>query len=234
MAEQESAKLRAARAAAALIRPGMTLGLGSGTTAALFIEALGDRVRLEGLADVSGAPTSEDAAELAREVGIRLIDLDSVPMLDLDVDGADEVDSHFRMIKGRGGALLREKIVAAASRRRAIIITPSKRVDRLGQGAPVPVEVTAFGIRHTERALQSLGAMTTPRLEPDGSPFVTDEGHRILDCHFAGGIDDPEALDRSLKAIIGVFETGIFLGLCDVLIVGHEDRLETFEKPVSL
>jgi ribose 5-phosphate isomerase A len=231
MPQTDPAKIRAAQAAAALVAEGMTVGLGSGTTASLVIGLLGERLRAEGLHFV-GVSTSEASATLARAQGIALRDIDSVESIDVDIDGADEVDPQFRLIKGRGGALLREKIVASASRKRVIVIAPEKRVDRLGRKYPVPLEVTAFGISHTARRLQALGARPTLRLGPDGNPLVTDGGHRILDCHF-GPIDDPAALDRRLRAVIGVFETGLFLGLCDLLVVGHPDRAELVECPVS-
>jgi ribose 5-phosphate isomerase A len=227
MRDSDPAKLRAAQAAAALVADGMTVGLGSGTTAALVIEQLGERVRQEELHFV-GVPTSETSAKLARAVAIPLRDLDAIETLDLDLDGADEVDPQFRMIKGRGGALLREKIVAAASRRRVIVITADKRVERLGQRVAVPVEVSPFGIRHTERALRALGAETTLRRGHEGSLLITDGGHHIIDCRFVP-IDDPVALDRDLHQIPGVLETGLFLGLCDLLVVGHPDHVETIE-----
>lgn len=231
MSALDSDKRAAAAAGAALVASGMTIGLGSGSTAALFVVALGARVREEGL-EVAGVPTSEATAELAKRVGVRLVGLDDVATLDLDVDGADEVDPGFRMIKGRGGALLREKIVAAASRRRVILVTASKRVARLGDsGAPVPVEVSPFGTAHTVAALQGLGCRTSVRNGKDGRPFTTDEGHRIVDCAF-GPIDDPEGLERRLKSIVGVFETGLFLGLCDTLLVGRADgTAERVDRP---
>jgi ribose 5-phosphate isomerase A len=230
MAEIDPAKLRAAQAAAQIVQPGMRVGLGSGTTAALFVQALGQRVQTDGL-KVIGVPTSRDTDVLARSVGIEIADLDQVETLDLDIDGADEVDPQFRMIKGRGGALLREKIVAAASRRRVIIITPGKRVEKLGRGYPVPVEVCVFGMSHTNRALRELGAETSLRVRDDGKPFETDEGHRILDCHFTGGLDDPGETNQRMKQIPGVVETGLFLRLCDVLVIGHADRVELVERP---
>jgi ribose 5-phosphate isomerase A len=215
-------KFAAARAAAAVIEPNMTVGLGSGSTANLFIEALGERVRRENL-PIVGVPTSVASADLARSLGIALEDLDAVPSLDIDIDGADEVDGQFRMVKGRGGALLHEKIVAAAARRRVILVSPKKRVKQLGvNGMPIPLEVSSFGLRHTIDRVSKLGATPTLRQNPDGSPFITDEGHRILDCRFAA-IDDPGRLDTELQSVVGVFETGIFLGLCDELIVGHPD-----------
>jgi len=142
----------------------------------------------------------------------------------MNLDGADEVVPQFRMIKGRGGALLREKIVACVAARRVTIITNDKRVDRLGN-IPIPVEVSRVGLKHTERRLQRLGAETSIRPLPSGAPFLTDGGNPIIDCRFAE-IADPEELDSRLQAVVGVFETGLFLGLCDVLVVGTEDGVE--------
>jgi ribose 5-phosphate isomerase A len=229
--EIDPEKCAAARAAAAVIQPGMTVGLGSGSTANLFIEALGERVRRESL-PIVGVPTSLASARLATSSGIPLADLDSVAMLDVDVDGADEVDPQFRMIKGRGGALLHEKLVAASARRRVILISPSKRVERLGiNGMPIPLEVSSFGLTHTTERVRRLGAIPSLRLNADGSPFITDEGHRILDCRFAT-IDDPAQLDTQLQAVVGVFETGLFLDLCDELIIGHPDgTVEQLKRP---
>jgi ribose 5-phosphate isomerase A len=231
MSAFDPAKLRAAEAAAELVERGMIVGLGSGTTASALVRCLGTRVEREGLRFV-GVATSAATAELARSVGIALRDLDEVDTLDLNLDGADEIDGAFRMIKGRGGALLREKIVVDAAHRRVTIITAAKRVEHLGRMMPIPVEVSPFGLRHIDRHLRDLGANTVLRNGPDGTPFVTDGGHRIIDCQF-DRVDDPEGLDRRLKQIVGVFETGLFLGLCDLLVVGHPDRVERIERPAT-
>jgi ribose 5-phosphate isomerase A len=228
MSAIDPAKNRAAEAAAAQVKPGMVVGLGTGSTASLMVRHLGLRVERESLRFV-GVPTSDATAKLARELGIPVRDLDEVELLDINLDGADEIDGAFRMIKGLGGALLREKIVVSAARRRVAIITADKRVEHLGSHVPIPVEVSPFGLRHIERHLQELGATTALRTGATGAPFVTDGGHQIIDCHFAQRID-PEELDQRLNRIAGVFETGIFLGLCDMMIVGHPDRVETFER----
>jgi ribose 5-phosphate isomerase A len=228
MSAIDPTKLRAAEAAAELVEGGMTVGLGSGTTATAMVRTLGHRVAREGLQFV-GVATSKSIAELARSVGIPLRDLDDVDALDLNLDGADEIDGAFRMIKGRGGALLREKLVVDAARYRVSIITADKRVERLGVRMPIPVEVSPFGVRHVARHLQDLGASTSLRTAPDGAEFVTDGGHRIIDCRFAR-IDDPEALDQRLKQVVGVFETGLFIGLCDLILVGHVDRVERIAR----
>ena len=228
MSEQDPAKLRAAAAAAQHVEAGMIVGLGTGTTASLMVKQLGARVEGESLRFV-GVATSAATTALARSVGIALRELDEVDTIDLNLDGADEIDGQFRMVKGHGGALLREKIVASAARRHVAIITADKRVERLGTKMPIPVEVSPFGLRHIERHLRELGAATTIRTDPAGALFVTDGGHQIIDCHFAR-IDDPEALEQRIKSIAGVFETGLFVNLCDVIIVGHADRVETIER----
>lgn len=225
----DDAKLRAANAAADLVEDGMTIGLGSGTTAALVVRALGLRMVSEGLRFV-GVPTSDATADLARKVGIPLRDLDDVDTLDLNLDGADEIDPEFQMIKGRGGALLREKIVVSYARRRVTVVTAEKRVPRLGSKAPIPVEVSPFGTRHVASRVRELGAEPSLRLQSNGSPYLTDGGNKILDCAFPP-IEDAARLNRSIREIVGVFETGIFVDLCDVLIVGYPDRVERLDCP---
>ncbi len=222
--EITTAKEQAARAAADLVQDGMIVGLGSGTTSALMIEHLGERVSLQGI-KILAVPTSVATAKLARNFGIPLRELDDVPRVDISLDGADEIDGRFRMIKGRGGALLREKLVAVASSWRVTMITADKRVERLGDHAPVPVEVSPIGIKYTELRLQQLGAETTIRQHPDGSPFLTDNMNAIIDCHFSG-IDDPDQLDARLHGTVGVFESGLFIGLCDTLLIGTDSGIE--------
>ena len=227
MSSPDPSKRHAAQAAAALVQSGMLVGLGSGTTAALAIGFLGDRRRIENL-DLVGVATSEATAKLAQASGIPLVDLDACGSIDLTLDGADEVDPNLAMIKGRGGALLREKLVAVASLRRVYLVGRSKRVERLGESAPLPVEVATFGIKHTERRLQALGAETQVRKTSDGRVFVTDGGNALIDCRF-GAIVDPGALDVRLRSVVGVFETGLFLNLCDTLIVGDDSGAELIE-----
>jgi ribose 5-phosphate isomerase A len=213
----------------------MLVGLGSGSTSALMVRRLAERIEREGLQLIAVA-TSAATAVLARDLGIPLRDLDDVDLLDINLDGADEIDPEFRMIKGRGGALLREKIVACASNHRVTMITAEKRVGRLGQTVPVPVEASSLGVRHTERRLQQLGAATTIRRNADGKAFSTDGGNEIIDCRFAS-IDDPSALDRQLQCIAGVLETGLFIDLCDTLVVGDGNGahvIETGTRHVSL
>ncbi|MDG3006955.1 ribose-5-phosphate isomerase RpiA [Paludisphaera mucosa] len=222
--EADLAKAHAARSAAELVQSGMIVGLGSGSTAGLLVKRLGERVAEEGLEFV-GVPTSVSTAELARELNIPLRDVDDVPAVDLNIDGADEVDPEYRMIKGRGGALLREKLVACVASRRVTIVSPEKVVPRLGIDSPVPVEVSRLGYRHIEQRLRTLGARTSLRRGPDGAPFVTDGGNLIIDCGFSP-LADPDTLEAGLKSVVGVFETGLFLGLCDVLVVGRPDGAE--------
>jgi ribose 5-phosphate isomerase A len=151
--------------------------------------------------------------------------LDEVSGLDLNLDGADEIDPQYRMIKGRGGALLREKIVACASTRRVTMVTAEKLVEQLGRSAAIPLEVSTFGVKHTERLIQRLGASTSIRCHADGSLVLTDGGNAILDCHFQAGID-PTTLDGQLQGTAGVLESGLFIGLCDTLIVGRDQDVD--------
>ncbi len=227
----DHAKDRAARAGADLVRDGMIVGLGSGSTAALMVRHLAARLVGERLAIVAVA-TSRATADLARTLGIALKELDEVDHLDISLDGADEIDPQFRMIKGRGGALLREKVVACASTHRVTMITADKRVERLGPGMPIPVEVSTFGLAHTERHIRELGGTTAIRRAPDSSLVLTDGGNAIVDCHFPD-LDDPAALDARLQCLAGVLDTGLFVGLCDLLIVGTLDDVETLEVPRS-
>ncbi len=226
MSDADAAKKAAAERACEWVEDGMRLGLGTGSTAAFMIRRLGERVRAEGLR-VTGVPTSRQTAEMARAEGIEVVSLDDTPRLDLVIDGADEADGSLVLIKGGGGALLHEKIVAAASERMVVIADAGKAVDRLG-AFPLPVEVIAFGARATEAAMRAaLDALGYEgrAIETRGAgetPFRTDEGNLILDCHLKA-IDDPAALDAALRAIPGVVETGLFLGLADTLVLGHQD-----------
>lgn len=226
----DSAKDRVAQAGASLVRDGMIVGLGSGSTSALMVRYLAERVAAERLAIV-GVATSSSTAALARELGIPLRELDEVERLDISLDGADEIDGHFRMIKGRGGALLREKIVAASSAHRVTLLTADKRVGRLGVGIPVPVEVSTFGLLHTERRIRAIGGVTTIRRDAEGRVVLTDGGNAIIDGHFEG-LDDPVALDERLQCQAGVLDTGLFIGLCDTLIVGDGEGVEVIESGV--
>jgi ribose 5-phosphate isomerase A len=219
-------KKAAAEWAATLVEDGMVVGLGTGSTASLILEPLAARIRL-GLRIV-GIPTSERTAEQARGLGIPLATLADHARVDLTIDGADEVEiGTLNVIKGRGGALLREKIVASASARMVIVADESKLVDRLGRGA-VPVEVVPFEWQSTARRIESLGASPVLRLRPDGGAFVTEGGHYILDCAF-GPISSAGSLDRELNGIVGVVEHGLFLGLADQVGVGRAGGVEVLD-----
>lgn len=216
------AKRRAAiEAVNRAVESGMTVGLGTGSTAAFVVEEIGRRLADGRLRDVCGIPTSEATARLAREANIPLTTLDDRPAPHVDIDGADEVDDDGNLIKGLGGALLREKMVARAARRLVIVVDPSKLVSTLGTKAPLPVEVVRFGARSHDAAFRALGADPRLRRGDDGAPYRTDEGHYIIDCRFPGGIADPSAVERTLEARAGVVETGLFLGMRPEVIVGR-------------
>lgn len=216
-------KRQAAEAAARLVEDGMIVGLGTGSTAVFLIDALIERaragLRLEAIA------TSERSAAQAREGGLRVIGFDATQDIDLDIDGADEIEpARLGLIKGLGGALLREKIVAAASRRFVVISDDSKLVTRLGERTPVPVEIVPFGWEATQKRLAGLGARPVLRRGPSDDFYATDNGNIIADCHF-GPIQDPAATERALRDIVGVVETGLFLDRAGLAIVAGEDGL---------
>jgi ribose 5-phosphate isomerase A len=223
----DAQKRAAAEAAVALVEDGMIVGLGSGSTALLALEALAKRVR-DGLR-VTGIPTSERIAARARELDIALTTLNDHPHIDLDIDGADEVErGSLNLIKGKGGALLREKIVAAASHRFIVIADQSKLVDRLGEKTAIPVEVARFGWKATAGKVEALGCRTALRRNADGSEFLSDGGNFILDCSF-GPIADAQALARELDSIVGLMEHGLFLGMASMAIIGEADGVSTHE-----
>jgi ribose 5-phosphate isomerase A len=222
-------KRAAAEAAVELVQDGMVVGLGTGSTAAFAVDALARRHR-QGLRFL-GIPTSERTAEQAKALGIPITSFAEHQWIDLTIDGADEVErGTLNLIKGLGGALLREKIVAAASRRLAIIIDGSKVVDRLGMGALVPVEVVAFGLEATWAALEGLGASIRLRLSPAGDPFVTDGGNRILDCSF-GPIADPARLEKRIERVVGVIESGLFISRADLVFIADAAAVHRLESP---
>jgi ribose 5-phosphate isomerase A len=222
---REREKQVAAEAAADLVQDGMTVGLGTGSTAEFALRRLGERVR-QGLR-MRGLPSSRRSEALARELGIPLVDFSQATALDMTLDGADEFDPQLNLIKGGGGALFREKIVAAASRRLVIFADASKRVTCLGQ-FPLPVEVNPFGWQVVAEKLSRLG--TRPALrQAQGRPFVTDNQGYILDCPF-GSIPHPDALERELAAITGVVETGLFVGMADTVLVAEGERVETLSR----
>jgi ribose 5-phosphate isomerase A len=208
-----------AERAAAEVESGMTLGLGSGSTAEAFVRALGERVR-QGLR-VSGVATSSRTAKLASELGITLRELDEVDRLDAGYDGADEIDPELNLVKGRGGALLYEKLVALQCDRFVVISAAEKLVDRLGTRLPLPVEVVPLGRRHTEARIAAIGCLPSLRMAGD-KPFVTDGGHHIFDCE-TGPLENPIAFAAALKAITGIVEHGLFLGIAHRALVVEED-----------
>jgi ribose 5-phosphate isomerase A len=227
-------EMKRAAAAAALeeVRPGMRLGLGTGSTASWFVRLLAEKVAA-GL-DVVGVPTSEATAALARGLGVRLVSLDDVAGLDLTVDGADEFDADLNLIKGGGGALLREKIVAADSRRMIVITDESKRVERLG-AFPLPIEVVTFGAGATLRAIADaarrcgLAGALAFRQTAEGKRFVTDQGNWIVDASFRQ-ISDSQALAAALSRIPGVVEHGLFIGLASAVIVAGPSGIERLDR----
>lgn len=221
-------KQAAAEAAVALVEDGMALGLGTGSTAALAIAALGKRVQA-GLSVVA-IPTSERSAAQARALGIPLIDFAARTRLDLTIDGADQIArGSLDLVKGLGGALLREKIVAQASDRLVIVADQSKLVDRLGGPVPVPVEVVPFGWQATAERIARLGAIVRPRRVADGSLFQSDGGNLILDCTF-DPIADPAGLEAALATTVGVIETGLFVGMATVALVAGPDGVARLSR----
>lgn len=209
-----------------LISDGSVVGLGTGHAATAFIHALGERVRA-GLR-VRGIPTSQVSADLAGRLGIPLTTFEEVESIDVDVDGADEVDPRCDLIKGYGGALLREKIVAAASRRLVILVGEEKLVPALGSHGKLPVEVVPFGLAPCRRRLEALGC--TPELRVhDGKPFVTDNGNYTLDCRVAP-LDRPAELERAIRDVPGVVGTGLFLGMADTVLIQRGGTVEVQQR----
>jgi ribose 5-phosphate isomerase A len=214
-------KEAAARASLRFIKDGQVVGIGTGSTAAHFIQLLGEQVK-NGLR-VRGIPTSDHSRQQAAALGIPIATLDECPEIDVTVDGADEVDPELRLIKGGGGALLREKIVASASKQVVIIADATKRVPVLGR-FPLPVEVIKFAQAVVLRKIEALGAKVSLRRQADGKPFLTDENNHILDCSF-GQISDVEKLARQLSDMPGVVEHGLFIGMASVVLVADESEI---------
>jgi ribose 5-phosphate isomerase A len=219
-------KEAAGRAAAELVHDGDVVGLGTGSTAYFTVLALGERIKT-GL-KMTGIPTSIATAELARTVAIPLSTLDQHPVIDIDIDGADEIDPQLCLIKGGGGALLREKVIASAAKKMVVISDSSKLVPALGK-FPLPVEIIAFARTVVEKKIISLGATPKLRTRPDGGPYLTDNGNPILDCSF-GKIEDPPALARILSDTAGVVEHGLFIGLASMAFVGRGDRVAELRR----
>ena len=213
-----NAKQAAAHKAVAYIKDGMIVGLGTGSTAFWAIQYLAEKVQ-QGLR-VTAIATSDETEKIARQCGIAVVELDTVDHIDIDIDGADEIDGEMNLIKGGGGALLREKIVAAASREFIVIADNSKQVEVLGK-FPLPVEIIPFGWRHTAAQLAALGCYTLLR-EREDKTFITDNGNYILDCHFSS-ITDPATLEQRINNIPGVVESGLFVKMARRIILGYSD-----------
>jgi ribose 5-phosphate isomerase A len=221
--QQDTWKRLVGEAAVTLIEDAMVVGLGTGTTATQVIYALGRRIQ-EGLRITGAVATSHASEDLARNLGIPLTDLDTYPVLDLDIDGADEIDDQLSLIKGGGGALLREKIVASSARRFIVVGDATKRVAQLGRNTPLPVEAIPFAATPVTKRLEALGA--TVRLRRSGdSMFFTENCNIILDCFFADGIADPTELDARIHSIVGVVETGLFLNMAERAIIGGPEGI---------
>jgi ribose 5-phosphate isomerase A len=216
-----AARAAAAAASVELVSPGMTVGLGSGRAVWKVVELLAQREEMLG-GGIRAVAASSRTDELARAAGIEVVELDGSLELDLALDGADEVDASLRLIKGGGGALLREKIVVSAARRFVVVAQIRKRVERLGEGFRLPVEVVRFAWRETRQRVGELLPDPTLRLREDGESYVTDEGHFILDCTLPGDTD-LEAVDRALKQLPGVVEHGLFIGLAERALLGRPD-----------
>ncbi len=215
---QDSWKQMAGAAAANLIEDGMVVGLGTGSTSNFLIYALARRVQ-EGLHIIGTISSSQASHDLAESLGIPVTNLDTHPTLDIYIDGADEIDTQLNLLKGAGGALLREKIVASAARRFVVIADVTKQVTHLGTNFPVPVEVVPFALTPVRKHLESLGAHVTPR-QLAGQAFITENGNIVLDCAFPDGIADPIGLSANIHKIVGVVETGLFLGMATQAIIG--------------
>jgi ribose 5-phosphate isomerase A len=214
----DAEKQAAARAAVQLVESGSVVGLGSGSTASYAIHFLAERVRT-GL-KIVGIPTSQNTKNLAEQLGIPLTTLEEHPAIDIDIDGADEIDPQLNLIKGGGGAQLREKVIASASKRFIVVAESAKLVPRLGK-FPLPVEVIPFAESLIKIRIAALGAVVSLRAGAGGQPYVTDEGHHILDCNF-GEIDNPAGLSRELYDIPGVVEHGLFIGMAEMAFVGKD------------
>ncbi|MBE2200454.1 MAG: ribose-5-phosphate isomerase RpiA [Anaerolinea sp.] len=227
----EEFKRQAAETAVTAIQSGMVVGLGTGSTAVFAVRALGKLLQDGRLHTIVAIPTSEATAREAERVGIPLTTLDQHPLIDVGIDGADEITPTLDLIKGLGGALLREKIITLATKRFIVIADSSKKVPRLGIRAPLPVEVIPFARQPVHDYLVSLGARPVLRAR-QGQPFITDEGNIILDCHFDNGIPDPLWLAQAIKQRPGVVEHGLFLGLAQTAVIAGTTGIELLGQPL--
>jgi len=234
IAASDRAKRAVARAAARLVVDGTVLGLGSGTTAAYLVEALAVRMRDEKLR-IRGVPTSRRTEEIARRLDIPIVDLSRDTRIDLAIDGADEIElGSLALIKGLGGALLREKIVAAAAARFVVIADDSKLVERLGMRSPLPVEVISFGHDVTAGYLEELGGAPILRRKTDGAPFVSDGGNLIYDCAGFAPIEDPRALEERLASVVGIIESGLFIAMAAEALVADAEEHVRHLTPLNI
>jgi ribose 5-phosphate isomerase A len=218
---------RVAKAALRLVADGMTLGLGTGRAAEAFIEALGAKAR--GGMRVRGVPTSNRSDALARKLNIEVVSLEQIDRIDLAFDGADEVTPDLQLTKGLGGALLRERVVAHEAERFIVLVTPEKLVEKLGSRTPIPIEVVPFAVPTVTRHFKALGGKAVPRKKADGYPYFTDNQNWILDTDF-GPIADPVALDAAVRKVPGVVDTGIFLGMADLVLVGDAGAVRELKR----
>jgi ribose 5-phosphate isomerase A len=231
LTEREAQKRRAAERAVELVQDGMKLGLGTGSTARHVLQVLAERRARGELRNIVGVATSNATEQQGRELGINMRTLDELGQLDLGIDGADEVDSDLNLIKGLGGALLWEKIVAAACTQFVVVVDDSKLVTRLGTKGPLPVEVVPFGWTTHIAAFQKLGARTLLRRGANGSAFLTDGGHHIIDCAFPQGISDAYGLQAIMKERPGVVETGLFLNMASAVVVAGTTTVRVLKGP---
>ncbi len=230
MTPQEELKQKAAVIAVGFVESGMVVGLGTGSTTQFALERLGERIRSGGLHDIVGIPSSLRTEKAARELGIPLTDFETHPLIDVTIDGADEVDPELNLIKGGGGALLREKVLAQATRRNIIIVDESKLAPRLGTTWALPVEVVPFARPAEERFLASMGAAVTLRSK-GGRPVTTDQGNLLLDAAF-GPMENPAAIAEKLNGRAGIVEHGLFIGLAhDVIVAGREGVRHLKRRP---
>jgi len=232
MATQDELKQRAAFRAVDFVESGMVLGLGSGSTVKFALERIAERIQTAGLQNIVGIPSSDRTEKLARQLGIPLGDLETHPAIDLTIDGADEVDPDLNLIKGGGGALLLEKILAQASRRNIIIVDASKLASELGTKWAVPVEVVALARRTEQDFLESIGGSVTLRIKENGTPFLTNQRNLILDAHF-GRIANPSELASRLNERAGIVEHGLFIGLASDVIVAAKDDIRHLQRGVK-
>jgi len=227
--KQDKLKQEAARHAVEFIKSGMVVGLGTGSTAAYAVKQIAGRLQAGDLKNIVGIPTSIRTEKLARELDIPLEGLDAQPAIDVTIDGADEVDRDLNLIKGGGGALLREKVVAQASRRNIIVVDESKLSPRLGTHWALPVEVIPFAAKTEENFLKALGAAVTLRLDANGQPYQTDQHNYILDANF-GEMADPHRLAQKLNERAGIVEHGLFLDLASDVIVAAQDEIRHLKR----